>query len=160
MRDRWLLPTLLGLAVATAGCSAPVAVRPTLDAVRALGFTCGDGERDNVPSGLFQWHCHGAIDGAASTILVGGNEEGVSNITLVSEDSTDPAIARAGFGRLVASVPPLSTAPVLVDALAGWTGAQQRTSVGGVAITGVCDATQCLVTVDPIGDVLRPLPLP
>jgi hypothetical protein len=159
MRDRRLLVTLLWLVI-VAACSAPAAVRPTIDAVRALGFACGDGQRDNVPSGLFQWHCRGAIGGTPSTVLIGGNDRGVSDITLVSDESTDPAIARAGFELLVRTLPPLSTRPTLVDALAGWSGEQRRTIVGGVAVTGECDATQCLVMVDPVDDVLRPLPLP
>src|SRR5215212_11417001 len=70
------------------GCSpvsrAPAAVRPTLEAVEHLGLRCGDGEPDNVPSGLFQWHCGPAADPGSKAILVGGNDSGVSDIVVVS----------------------------------------------------------------------------
>ena len=146
-----------------AGCSSsrtgPVAVRPTLAAIEDLGLRCGDGVMDNVPSGLFEWSCAGAVDGARSTVLVDGNDDGVAGITLVSE-STDPETARRGFAQLVGTVPPLSTAPVLADALTGWAGPQQVWTLGGVRVFALCDATQCSVSVVSDEDPLRPLPLP
>ena len=147
-----------------AGCisrgTTPVAVRPTLAAIETLGFRCGDGAEDNVPSGLFQWSCGGSIEAARSTVLVDGNEAGVSAITLIVVGPSDPGIARSAFGRLVDAVPPLSNAPVLKDAVAAWTGGQQDWAVGGVRVFGVCDATRCIVIVTPAGDALEPLPLP
>src|SRR5437867_3980440 len=120
---------LVGLILAlTTGCigrgATPPAVEPTLAALATLGLDCGDGMKDNVPSGLFQWSCAGAIESTGSTVLVDGNADGVAGITLISDDPDDPAGARSRFGRLVDVVPPLSTAPVLKDTIAGWTGGQ------------------------------------
>ena len=160
---RWAVIGILVLAIA-AGCIGrgvtPAAVRPTLGAIEALGFRCGDGLKDNVPSGLFQWSCSGAMDAARSTVLVDGNGEGVAGITLIVNDPSDPGVARRVFGRLVDAVPPLSNAPVLKDTVSGWTGDQQAWTVGGVRIFAQCDATPCIVIVMPAGDALRPLPLP
>ena len=160
---RCAVAAILTVALAS-GCigrrTTPDAVQPTLAAIEALGFRCGDGVKDNVPSGLLQWSCGGAMDAVRSTVLVDGNEEGVAGITLVVDDPSDPGVAGAGFGRLVDAVPPLSNAPVLKDTVAGWSGGQQAWTVGGVRIVAQCDATQCIVIVMPAGDALRPLPLP
>jgi hypothetical protein len=147
-----------------AGCvgqlTTPAAVRPTLEAITSLGFRCGDGHRDNVPSGLLQWSCGGSIDSVRSTVLVDGNDGGVAGITLLVEAPSDPGVARRGFGRLVDAVPPLSTAPVLKATVAAWTGPQQMWTVGGVRLSADCDPSQCIISVLPSGDPLRPLPLP
>jgi hypothetical protein len=154
---------ILAFALA-AGClgraTAPPAVQPTLAAIETIGFRCGDGAKDNVPSGLFQWSCGGAVEAARSTVLVDGNSEGVAGITLFVDGSSDPGVARSAFGRLVDAVPPLSTAPILKDTVAGWTGGQQAWTVGGVRIWAQCEATHCIVIVMPSRDPLRPLPLP
>jgi hypothetical protein len=149
--------TLVGCAVGTA---MPDNIRPTVAAIGTLGYRCGDGVRDNVPSGLFQWSCNGRIDGVPSTILVDGNAEGVAGVTLVVEDPRDPGGTASEFARLVDEVPPLNTAPVLKDTVAGWAGAEQAWTVGGIRISAQCDATQCLFIVRPAVDALRPLPLP
>jgi hypothetical protein len=99
-------------------------------------------------------------EAARSIVLVDGNGEGVAGITLFVNDPSDPGVARSAFGRLVDAVPPLSNTPVLKDAVGGWTGGQQAWTVGGVRISALCDATQCIVSVMPPGDALRPLPLP
>jgi hypothetical protein len=91
---------------------------------------------------------------------VDGNDEGVAGITLFLDESNDAAVARGTFGRLVDAVPPLSTAPVLKDSVAGWTGGRQERTVGGVHISAECGTTQCVITVLPARDPLRPLPLP
>ncbi len=154
---------ILVLAFVT-GClgrsSTPPAVQPTLAAIEALDFHCGDGVKDNVPSGLFQWSCSGAMETARASVLVDGNEHGVAGITLVVDDPSDPGVARNGFDRLVDGVPPLRDAGVLKDTVAGWTGGQQAWTVGGVRISALCDSTQCIVIVMPAEDALRPLPLP
>ena len=146
-----------------AGCaaapSAPPAVQPSLAALEALGIGCDAGVEDNVPSGLVQWTCTGSLEGTGVTVLIEGNDEGVAGVTLVGH-STHPDVARAAFGWLVAAVPPLSTAPILVDQLDGWTGAQRSMVVGDIRVTALCDATQCIVAVVPAVDLLRPLPLP
>ena len=159
---RWAVVGVLILAsaAACAGPTTPAAVQPTLTAIETLGLRCGDGVKDNVPSGLFQWSCSGAMEAVKATVLVDGNAEGVAGFTLFFQDLSDPAIARDRFGKLVDAVPPLSTAPVLKDSVAGWAGGQQDWTVGGVHISAQCDATQCVVTVFPSRDPLRPLPLP
>lgn len=160
---RYRLATLALVAIAT-GCagvlSAPQAVHGTLAAVESLGFRCGDGEADHVPSGLYQWRCKGDFDGVSSTVLVEGNADGVAGITLVTDDSTDPNVARAAFARLVGNVPPLRTAPVLADTLGSWSGEQTSEVVGGVRIFAECADTMCIVMVTDAIDPLRPLPLP
>jgi hypothetical protein len=160
---RYGLAGVLALAI-TAGCfgraTTPPAVQPTLAAIETIGLRCGDGAKDNVPSGLFQWSCAGALEGARSNVLVDGNDEGVAGITLFVDDIGDAGVTRRGFGRLVDAVPPLNTAPVLKDTVARWTGAQEAWTVGGIRIAAECDATLCTVTVMPSRDPLRPLPLP
>jgi hypothetical protein len=160
---RWAVIGILVLALA-AGCigrgTTPAAVQPTLAAIETLGFRCGNGVRDNVPSGLFQWSCSGSMEAARSTVLVDGNDAGIEGITLFVDDPSHPGVARSGFGRLVDAVPPLSSAQVLKDTVAGWTGGQQAWTIGGVHIAAQCDATQCVVTVLPSRDPLRPLPVP
>jgi hypothetical protein len=158
MRRFLLVAALMALMV---GCNgAPAAVRPTLAGIIALGYRCGEGMKDNVPSGLFQWQCHGAVDGTASSVLVDGNEEGVATITQFINESNDPEIVRVGFSRLVTGVPPLKAAPALVDALRGWPGEQKSTVVGQVRIFAECEATHCIVSVMPYGDALHPMELP
>jgi len=150
--------------VVLTGCagvsSAPGTVQPTLAGIDALGFRCGEGQPDNVPSGLFQWICPGSVEGRDATVLVEGNADGVAGITLVINQSIDADVARRGFHRLVESVPPLNRAPVLIDTLAGWSGRQQSIVLGGVRVSAECHDTQCIVMVVNAQDVLRPLPLP
>lgn len=147
-----------------AGCvgpgNDPPAVQPTLAALETLGLDCGNATKDNVPSGLFQWSCAGAIESRQSSVLVDGNADGVAGITLVVDVPGDPAGARSRFGRLVDVVPPLSAAPVLKDSVAGWTGQQQTWTVGGVRIYADCLTAHCMFIVMPAVDALRPLPLP
>ena len=148
---------LVGCAV---GPATPETVRPTIAAIETLGYRCGDGIKDNVPSGLYQWSCNGTIAGVPSTILIDGNSEGVAGVTLVVEDPRNPGATASQFARLVDAVPPLNRAPALKDSVAGWAGGEQAWTVGGIRISARCDATQCLFIVVPAGDVLRPLPLP
>lgn len=152
---------ILALAV---GCSpratTPDSVTATLAAVGGLGLRCGEGVEDNVPSGLVQWSCRGAIDGVDASVLIDGSRDGVVGLTLVVEGSADPDVARSRFGRIVDSVPPLTGAPVLKDALAEWAGPQRISTIGGVRVVAECDSTQCVVGVAPEVDALQPLPLP
>jgi hypothetical protein len=158
MRRLLLTAALVAL---VAGCNGtPAAVRPTLAGIIALGYRCGEGMKDNMPSGLFQWQCDGAVDETASTVLVDGNQEGVVGMTLFVDTSTDPEVARRSFARLVAGVPPLNAAPALADSLVGWTGRQQSHVVGGVRVFAECEATHCIVIVMPCGDALHPMELP
>src|SRR5207344_1807642 len=96
---------ILALAAGCDGLSTrPATVQPTLDAIESLGMRCGDGVRDNVPSGLSQWSCTGSLDGASSTLLVDGNAEGVAGITLVVDGPVDAATTRQRFGLVVDGV--------------------------------------------------------
>ena len=151
------------LAALVAGCvgvsTAPVAVQPTLAAIAQLGYGCDGGIPDNVPSGLYEWHCERSADGPPTTVLMEGNHEGVASVTLVTDDSTDFEAARAEFARLVSQVPPMSIAPVLGKTLTGWRGEQLRTVIGGVRVFAEC-ATQCVVIVSGAANPTRPMPLP
>jgi hypothetical protein len=161
MRSRLASLVLVVLAVGCGGATgAPARVRPTLDAIGALAFACGEGIRDNVPSGLSQWRCEGIIGGAGATILVDGKEEGVTGITLDIHSSNDLSAAHGGFRRIVAAVPPLSSAPALMDTLDDWNGQQRRVIVGAIAVSAVCDVTQCIVGLASADDPLRPIPVP
>lgn len=151
------------IALVASGCgvpfSTPGAVEPTLTALERHGFDCDSGEKDMVPSGLFQWHCRGSDGGVETTVLVNGNDAGVAEIDDVYE-STNPVIAIDGFRRLVANVPPLTAAPDLANAIADWTGAQQSVVVRGVRVSAECDVTQCLIFVSNAESPIQPLPLP
>lgn len=155
-------PTLLLALVA--GCAgvaaAPAPVRPTLEALRALGLRCGAGVKDNVPSGLYQWSCSGSVGGVPWWVSVSGNDVGIAEIDLTTPESTDPGVARAAYARLVAATPPLSRAPALAGALGGWTGPPQAVELDGVRVWAGCDATQCNVFVVTAGDAIKPMPIP
>jgi len=161
MRYRLAALAFLAIAMGCAGVnSAPPAVQETLVGIESLGFRCGEGEADNVPSGLYQWRCKGELDGVGSTVLVDGNPVGVAGITMVTDNSTDPNVARTAFARLVSNVPPLRTAPVLAETLGSWSGEQTSQVVGGVRIFAECADSMCRVMVNDAADPLRPLPLP
>jgi hypothetical protein len=146
----------------------PGPVRPTLDAITALGLECDSGVPDNVPSGLSQWHCRGTVDGISDfIILVGGSEAGVAQIDVVSP-TDDPAIARAALARVVVATPPISGVSGLATdidgALQDWDGAQMFLQIRGLNIAAQCQppskfgAGQCLITFvgpDPIKPMLR-----
>ena len=140
-----LVASIAMTALLLCGCGgasrAPVAVRPTLEAVERLGLGCGDGELDNVPSGLFQWHCGAVSDPGSRAILVGGNDVGISDIDVVSP-TNDLMDARQWFVRVVGAVPPLSgvegLGSALDAALASWNGQQQFVEFGGVHVAADC----------------------
>jgi hypothetical protein len=157
---RILTAVLVAFLVAACGSTVPGTVAPTIAALEQLGLDCGDGLKDNVPSGLYQWSCAGTIDDERVTVLVDGNDEGVSAVELFIDESTDPALARRLFERLVDAVPPLSTAPILKTVVADWDGPQRSQVLGGVRVTAMCLETPCSVLVMPAHDALRPLPLP
>lgn len=135
---------MLALQLATRGLvpRPPGAVEPTIDAIVALGLTCGGGLHDNVPSGLSQWHCNGSIDGMAGVgILVGGNDAGVSDIDVVTE-TDDVATSRAIAGRVVRSTPPLTSIDGLAirldDVLRAWDGRQLVAELDPLRISAAC----------------------
>src|SRR6187549_3751869 len=134
------LTLLAGLLAGCNALSAPTAVRPTLDEVEALGYDCGEGVADNVPSGLFQWKCSGTVAGHRSIVDVEGDDDGVAGLTL-DINSTDPTITRAEFQRLATSVSLVSAEPALVGALDAWSGVQNPVRIGDARVNGECDAT-------------------
>jgi hypothetical protein len=144
--------------VLVAGC-APSALQPALTGVRSLGYACGDGVKDNVPSGLYQWHCSGMVEGNLAVINVDGNANGVAGFTL-SINSVDLALMRAEFLSLVTSVSPLTAEPDLAAALDTWTGTQDPKVFGAARVNGECDATQCVVYITSVDGPLQPLRLP
>jgi hypothetical protein len=141
-----------------AGCT-PAAVQPTLTEVRSLGYACGDGVRDNEPSGLYQWHCTGMVEGNLAVIDVDGNANGVAGFML-SINAADPGIIRSEFRRVVTSVSPLMAEPDLASALDTWTGTQDPRLVGAARVDGECDATQCNIDISSIDGPIQPLRLP
>jgi hypothetical protein len=150
---------VIALTVVVLGGCTPAAIQPTLADVRSLGFACGDGARDNVPSGLYQWHCSGTVAAKDGTILVNGNDGGVAEIDLAI-NSADPAVMRSEFRRVAIEVMPLRLAPALADALVVWSGPLRATVIRSARIASECDATQCIVEVTSIDGPLRPLRLP
>jgi hypothetical protein len=145
-----------------ASCGPPAAVQPTLDALESLGYTCGGGTADNVPSGLKQWRCLGSDNGSEGGISVEGNDGGVAAITLavVWPVSPDPNAAREAYRRLVTTVPPFETAPALADALANWTGEQMASTIGGAQVIAECRQDQCIIIVNSAQSPIEPLRLP
>ena len=83
--------SVLAASLAVAGCNgAPSAVKPTLAAVEALGAACGDGQPDNVPSGLVEWQCRATDGGEADKqriagVTVDGNDHGVARVIVAMD---------------------------------------------------------------------------
>lgn len=137
MRFR-LLPAIAVLIVAAC---APRSVRQTLTALRSTGYVCGEGVRDNVPSGLWQWRCRGPVAGTDAFVNGDGHDAGAAEITL-SVDSTGPALIAAEFARLAPRVAPLTTTPGLADALGTPTSQHVFATVGRAAVEHVYDGMQ------------------
>jgi len=156
---RWIVLAALAGACTWIGAKGPPAVLPALTSIEQLGYACDNGVKDNVPSGLYQWHCSRTVNGLQSTVLVNGNDRGIAEFD-IDVSATDPALVRSAFSEVLAVVPPLSSAPWLADGLAGWTGPQANRVVNGVSVTGECDETQCVVFVSTAASPLDPLPLP
>jgi hypothetical protein len=158
-----VLPVLL-VCLGVLACSpvdaAEARMKPTLAALETLGFRCGDGSRDNEPSGLVQWSCGGRLDEHASTVLLDASDEGVVALTLFVDGSGDATTVRADFARIVDVVPPLDTAPILKSVIADWSGGQHEWTVGGVRLRGECAGGTCILAITSAGDPLRPLPRP
>ena len=167
MRNTIALTAVVALLMT--GCArAPSAVEPTLDAVETLGYACDGGHPDNVPSGLSQWRCaatgeRGSAGESPTGVLVAGNDKGVMEVVLAmgtGPQEVGSDAARAAWSRLADAVPPMNGAPALKEALAGWTGAELATAVGGARVYADCSDGACLIQVDPAGDALQPLHLP
>jgi hypothetical protein len=152
---RFIVAAAVALA---AGCN-PAAVNPTFAGVQSLGYACGEGVEDGEPSGLYQWHCTGTVDGHLAVIDVDGNANGTSGFTL-SINAADPGIIRGEYRRVVTSVSPLTAEPDLAAALDSWTGRQESQIVGAARVNGACDATQCNIDITSVAGPLQPLHLP
>jgi hypothetical protein len=146
------------------GCdsaNAPAAIRPTVDQIEAMGYECGSGVPDNVPSGLVAWNCSGSVAGNRAGVMVEGNDDGVAGITLVIH-SNDPGVIRTEFRRLAAAVPPMSLQPDVDEALDAWTGSPSPMILGGTRVNALCDVTQCIVYIGyreaPAQPLVSPLP--
>jgi hypothetical protein len=168
---------LLVTGLLVAGCArAPSAVEPTLVAVEALGMVCGEGNPDNVPSGLVEWHCGATKGGEAAAhlilgVTVDGNSNGVARVWLAMDDDrmiTDgvgtypgPDRLRAALALVVDRVPPLTVAPALKDALRDWTGEEIATEIGNARIRAWCLlGGACSIEIGPVGNPTVPLQLP
>jgi len=138
----------------------PGAVKPTFKALAQLGYWCDAGEKElGPPNGLYQWHCTRTMTGPVSNVMVEGNERGVATF-VIGVDDTDPARMRQTFVEVLSAVPPLSTALWLADGLEGWTGPQASRILNDLRVTGLCDATQCMVFVSNAASPIEPMPLP
>ena len=138
----------------------PPAVQPALNVLAQLGYLCGDGEKEiGPPNGLYQWRCSRTMQGQRTNVMVEGNERGVATF-VIGVDDTDPVRMRQTFAEVLAEVPPLSTAPWLAAGLEGWTGPQASRILNDLRVTGLCDATQCMVFVSNAASPIEPMPLP
>ena len=127
--ERILIALILAVAM-LGGCApaplTPAAVRPTLDSLSTLGLGCSDPTVDNVPSGLLQWSCRGAVRNASLTIVVDGDEAGVVGIVAQVPGATDAATAGRVFADLVAAIPPLAPDRHEIQGwVRGWDGRSQ-----------------------------------
>ena len=156
----WVVFLAVVVAVVLARPKGPPAVQQSLWALGRLGYWCDDGDKElGPPNGLYQWRCTRTRDGHAAIIGVEGNDGGIANFTIDVFD-TDTAVARAAFAEIVKAVPPLATAPSLADGLVGWNGPQASREINGISITGLCDATQCMVFVGLVPSPTQPPALP
>ena len=157
------LVSMLAALVLVGACGAPRAVQPTLDALASLGYMCDEGAPDGEPSGLTQWRCPAPAEGPDGVVDVEGNDAGVAAMTVVvvwRDTPPDPGAARAVYRWVVSAVPPFNHDPALADALAGWTGTQQTTTIGGVRVTAHCAQNQCWIDLASTPDPMQPLRLP
>lgn len=170
--------SVLAASLAVAGCNgAPSAVKPTLAAVEALGAACGDGQPDNVPSGLVEWQCRATDGGEADKqliagVTVDGNDHGVARVIVAMDrdrlisptdavrDDNGPDRLRAALALVVDRLP-LSVAPALAGALDGWAGEEISTEVGNARVHAWCvEEGACDFEISPIGNPNEPLQLP
>jgi hypothetical protein len=157
---RWILVVAVVAAGLVARPKGPPAVEPALIILERLGYWCDDGEKElGPPNGLYQWHCSRSGRGPATIVLVEGNDQGIAGFT-IGVDDTDPAFARQAFDEIRAAVPPLAWAPWLAGGLAGWSGPEASLVINEIRVTGLCDATQCLVYIVTATSPIEPLPLP
>src|SRR4029079_15951476 len=121
----------------------PSAMKPTFKALAHLGYSCDAGEKElGPPNGLYQWHCNRANKGPAMNVLVEGNDRDVATF-IIGIDDTNPAHVRQEFSRILAEVPPISSAPWIADGLDGWTRRRRGLPVASRAGPGRRRAASC-----------------
>jgi len=171
--------TVLAAGLAVAGCTgAPSAVQPTLAAVEELGASCSDGQPDNVPSGLVEWHCRTTSGGdwdrqLITGVTIDGNEHGVARVVVAMDrdrlfagiggvgGDTGPDRLRAALGLMVDRLPLLNVAPALADALDGWAGEETASEIGHARVQAWCvEQGACELEISPTGNPDEPLQLP
>ena len=135
------------------------AVNPTIFKLRDLGYSCGDGIKDNVPSGLYQWHCDRSPDRSDLTELVDGNDRGVAEIDLAFP-SNDPDAAKKTYESVIADVPPLVSAKGLHGVLDSWFGEQTSEDVQGIRVAAECQDSWCTIWITSTTSPLDPIPVP
>ena len=158
---------LIGLTLmacsALVGPGVPESVRPTLEAWRAIGLTCGDPTEDNVPSGLLQWSCRGDFDGVDLAGTLDGDDRGVFGLQFVVPAATRADVALNAFSRLVDATPSLDGHESEIAAfISGWPGLNSIGSFGDVNVRADVDATLRAVTISPgpRRNVDDPIPTP
>ena len=83
--------SVLAASLAVAGCNgAPSAVDADHCGGGVLGAACGDGQPDNVPSGLVEWQCRATDGGEADKqriagVTVDGNDHGVARVIVAMD---------------------------------------------------------------------------
>jgi hypothetical protein len=123
---------------------------PALDSLSELGLGCSDPTVDNVPSGLLQWSCRGAVRGASLTVLVDGADAGVVGIVAQVPGSTDAATASQTFADLVAAIPPLAPNRDEIRAwVQRWDGRSQTLETGEAHLQIQQDATWVTLAIVP-----------
>lgn len=156
----WVYFLAVVVAIVVTRPKGPPAVAPSLSALERLGYGCTDGEKElGPPNGLYQWRCSRTRDGDAAIVGIEGNDAGIAEFTIDVFD-TDSALARAAFAEIATAVPPLATAPLLADGLVGWNGPQTSLEIDGIGVTGLCDATQCMVFIGLVPSPTQPLAVP
>jgi hypothetical protein len=150
---------LAAIAIAVLGCAPSfAATNPTVQKLREIGYRCSDGEKDDVPSGLYQWRCPGPDGDTDVMVLTSGNAKGVAEVDLAL--STNDAVAiRQAYESVIAKVPPLTSATELHGVLDGWSGPQTFFTVRGMHVVAECDSV-CFVGITNATSPLEPLPLP
>jgi hypothetical protein len=150
---RWMTIALLVVLVAgVGGChvAIPARVAPTLSALHALGMRCGEPQKDNVPSGLLQWRCEGLDRGAALTLYLDGDDNGVFDLMAFVDVTAGTATARDVFVDVVDVLPVFDPVrPAAQSWLAAWSGGAGKVNVGPAFLSVEADETSIVFSAIP-----------
>lgn len=145
-----LIATTLSACTLGLGPAIPDRVRPTLDGWQAIGLTCTGPTKDNVPSGLVQWSCLGALDGVELSGVFEGDDLGVFDLQAVVPAATPPDAARDSFARLIDATPPLDgLESEIVAFIDGWPGINTIGSFGPARVRVDVDDTWRALSISP-----------